>query len=98
MAAGVIDVGQQLFGLGHLQQDGVGRGQGDGVQVGRIGGGRHDGRVARPQQGQAEVAEALLRAQADDHFPLRVQPHAVDCLKYLLATSRRRLRMPIASL
>ena len=49
----------------------------DGVEVGGIGGCRHDGRVAGAHQGQAEVAEAFLRPQADDHFPLRVQADAV---------------------
>ncbi len=55
----------------------VARGQGHGVDVDRKVGRRHDRRVARPHQRQAHVAEALLRAEADDHLVVGVEPHAV---------------------
>ncbi len=75
--AGVVDVGQQLRAVGDFQQDGVGGRHRHGVQMGRIGRGRHNRRVARPHQRQAHVAEPLLRSQAGDHLALRIEPDAV---------------------
>ena len=72
---------------------------GDGVQMGRIVRGGHDGRVARPHQGQAHVAESLLRSQARDQFPLRIEPHAIllEVLGgHLAAQAQNALRLGIA--
>ena len=57
--------------VGHFQQNRIGGGHGHGVQMGRIGWGGHDRRVARPDQRQAYVAEPLFRPQAGNHLPLR---------------------------
>ena len=77
MAAGVIDVGQQLLGVGHFQQDGICGRQGDGVEVCGIKWGGHNGRVARPDQRQAQMAEPFLGTEAGEHFPLGIEVYAV---------------------
>ena len=59
-----------------FERDHVARGQRDRVHVDRKVRRRHDRRVARPHHRQAHVAEAFLRAEADDHFLVGVEPHA----------------------
>ena len=86
MPAGVVDIRQQLLAVGDFQQNRIGGRHRHGVQMGRIGRRRHNRRVARPHQRQAHVAEALFRAEAGDHFALRIEPDAV-----LLEVLRRHL-------
>src|SRR3712207_6940825 len=80
---------QEAVGLGTLDAEDVARGQGDGVDVDGERRRRHDGRVARAEQGQAHVAEQLLDRKStrlnSSHANIS---YAVFCLKKKKITSR----------
>ncbi len=68
--AGVGDVRQKLFAVGHVERDAAFARARTGVDVRRKIGAGNDRRVARAHQGQAHVAETLLSTEADDDFLL----------------------------
>ncbi len=83
-------------GVGHLQQDRVGRRHCHGIKMGRI---IRAGTIA-VSPGPTSARHMWLKPSFDprhtNHFALGVEPHAV-LLEILAATSRRRLKMPLAS-
>ena len=74
------DVGEERLRVADVERDHVGRGQGDGVDVDREARRRDQRRVARPEQGQAHVAEPLLRADRGDDLVVGVEAHAEPLL------------------
>ncbi len=78
MLAGVGDVRQEFIRLLHVEGDHIPGGEHYGINVDRKRRGRHDRGVPRSHQGQTQMAETFLRADAGDDFARRFQPHAVQ--------------------
>jgi hypothetical protein len=76
-----FQVGQVVVGLEERQVVGLGAGEegADVVEgVGRVG---HEGRVARADQAEGDVDDALLRAEEGQHLGRGVEPHAEAALE-----------------